>query len=147
MDQGPQRHPRLLAARPASGRIFVDGWFRTGDAAWRDEDGFYYLVDRFKDMYKSGGENVAPTEVERALSSHPDVVDVASSVCRTRSGARSARRSSSCARARTSRWPRLRAYCATLIAKYKAPRSPRVVDELPRNTTGKIVKARLRELS
>ena len=75
--KGPSVTPGYWRRDPRADGSFVDGWFRTGDAAWRDADGFYYLVDRFKDMYKSGGENVAPTEVERALASHPDIVDVA----------------------------------------------------------------------
>jgi len=125
---------------------FVDGWFRTGDAAWRDEDGFYYLVDRFKDMYKSGGENVAPAEVERVLGVHPDVEDIAiigvpdarwgevgKAFVVAREGA-------------TVTLESLREYCAERIAKYKAPHHLVLVDALPRNTTGKIVKARLTEL-
>lgn len=55
----------------------VSGWLHTGDLAKRDEDGFFYLVDRAKDMYISGGENVYPAEVERVLRGHPKIRDVA----------------------------------------------------------------------
>jgi fatty-acyl-CoA synthase len=54
-----------------------DGWLYTGDLARMDEDGYFYLVDRIKDMYISGGENVYPAEVEAMLKGHPDVADVA----------------------------------------------------------------------
>ena len=53
------------------------GWLRTGDMARQDEDGYYYLVDRWKDMYISGGENVYPAEIERVLKEHPGVEDAA----------------------------------------------------------------------
>lgn len=56
---------------------FRDGWLHTGDLAYRDAEGYYYLVDRVKDMYISGGENVYPAEVEEVLRGHPDIEDVA----------------------------------------------------------------------
>jgi fatty-acyl-CoA synthase len=121
-----------------------DGWFRTGDAARMDSGGYYYLVDRVKDMYKSGGENVAPAEVERVLGTHPGIRDVAvigipdpvwGEVGRAfvvvRPGAAVS-------------LEELREYCAGRIARYKAPRSLVVVDDLPRNPTGKISKPALR---
>jgi fatty-acyl-CoA synthase len=58
-------------------QIFSGGWLRTGDLARMDEDGYFYLVDRAKDMYISGGENVYPAEVERVLKEHPAVEDAA----------------------------------------------------------------------
>ncbi|TGR74148.1 acyl-CoA synthetase, partial [Mesorhizobium sp. M2D.F.Ca.ET.223.01.1.1] len=54
-----------------------DGWFRTGDMARRDDDGFVTLVDRRKDMFISGGENIFPAEVETALLAHPDIIEAA----------------------------------------------------------------------
>jgi fatty-acyl-CoA synthase len=121
-----------------------DGWFRTGDAARMDEDGFYYLVDRVKDMYKSGGENVAPTEVERVLITHPDVVDVAVvGIPDPRWG--EVGRAFVVARPGTViTLEGLREYCAGRIARYKAPRSLVIVDDLPRNSTGKVSKPALR---
>ncbi len=58
-------------------QVLEGGWLRTGDLARMDEDGYYYLVDRAKDMYISGGENVYPAEIERVLSEHPGIADVA----------------------------------------------------------------------
>ena len=60
-----------------TGRSFTDGWLHTGDAARQDEEGFYYIVDRTKDMYISGGENVYPAEVEDALYALPAIAEAA----------------------------------------------------------------------
>src|SRR5206468_2776893 len=57
--------------------ITPDGWFKTGDAGYVDEEGYIFLTDRVKDMIVSGGENVYPAEVENALSGHPGIEDVA----------------------------------------------------------------------
>lgn len=61
----------------ATRAVLVDGWYRTGDIARRDEEGLYYIVDRAKDMIVSGGENIYSAEVENALSTHPAVAAVA----------------------------------------------------------------------
>ena len=58
-------------------KSIVNGWFRTGDAGYRDADGYVYIFDRVKDMIVSGGENVYPAEVENALMKHPAIADVA----------------------------------------------------------------------
>jgi fatty-acyl-CoA synthase len=124
---------------------WVDGWFRSGDAAYRDDEGFYYLVDRVKDMYKSGGENVAPAEVERVIATHPDVLDVAViGIPDNRWG--EVGRAYVVVRAGSAlTLDAVREHCSHSIARYKAPRSIVVIDELPRNTTGKISRAALRQ--
>src|SRR5690606_32026775 len=61
----------------ADAASFVDGWFRTGDAAYLDEEGFLHIVDRWTDMYISGGENVYPAEVESVLSGIAGVIEAA----------------------------------------------------------------------
>ena len=122
-----------------------DGWLRTGDVAWRDEDGFFYLVDRINDMYKSGGENVAPAEVERALATHPDVLDVAVVGVPDEHWGEVGRAYVVIRSDSTVTLSELREHCGQTIARYKAPRSLVVVDELPRNSTGKVARALLRE--
>lgn len=121
-----------------------DGWFRTGDAARMDEDGFYYLVDRVKDMYKSGGENVAPAEVERVIITHPDVLDVAVIGVPDPTWGEVGRAFVVVRPGATLTLQDLREFCAQRIARYKAPRSLIVVDDLPRNPTGKVSKPALR---
>jgi fatty-acyl-CoA synthase len=121
-----------------------DGWFPTGDAAWRDEEGFHYLVDRVKDMYKSGGENVAPAEVERVLVLHPDVVDVAVIGIPDPKWGEVGRAFVVVREGAELTLEALREHCAEHIARYKAPRSLVIIDELPRNTTGKVSRPALR---
>jgi len=126
------------------GSALRDGWFRTGDAAMRDEDGFLYLVDRLKDMYKSGGENVFPAEVERVLVEHPDINEVVVIGVPDEKWGESgvamivARGSAPITR------ELLVEYCVGRLAKYKIPREVLLVETLPRNATGKIVKSELR---
>ena len=61
----------------ATAEAMRDGWFHTGDLGYRDEDGYYFLVDRMKDMFISGGENVYPAQVEKVIYEHPGVAEVA----------------------------------------------------------------------
>jgi fatty-acyl-CoA synthase len=61
----------------ATRETIIDGWLYTGDLAYKDADGYFFLVDRAKDMFISGGENVYPAEVERVLRDHPAIEDVA----------------------------------------------------------------------
>lgn len=145
--KGPSVTPGYWRRDSERDGTFVDGWLRTGDAAWRDEDGFYYLVDRFKDMYKSGGENVAPAEVERILGAHPDVIDIAIIGVPDEKWGEVGKAFVVAREGSDLTLAALREFCAERIAKYKAPHHLVVVADLPRNTTGKIVKARLRELS
>ena len=78
----------------ANAEAFVDGWFRTGDEGWLDEDGYLFLRGRTKEIINRGGEKVSPAEVEEALLRHPDVEQAASfAVPHERSGRRSAPRS------------------------------------------------------
>ncbi len=125
----------------------ASGWFRTGDAAYRDSDGYYYIVDRWKDMYISGGENVYPAEIERVLHlvegvaecavvGRPDEkwgeVGRAFVVCRT-PGAISA--------------DELAAHCRQHLARYKIPKEFLFVDALPRTASGKILKNKLKTIA
>jgi fatty-acyl-CoA synthase len=124
---------------------FTDGWFRTGDVARRDEEGFYYLVDRVKDMYKSGGENVYPAEVERLLLEHPDIAEVAViGVSDPKWGEVGLALVVSAPGAAVT-METIDAAIAGRLARYKHPKRLLVVDELARNVTGKVSKVELRK--
>ncbi len=123
-----------------------DGWLHSGDVARCDEDGCYYIVDRWKDMFISGGENVYPAEVERVLVEHPAVSEVAVvGVPDDRWG--EVGRAFLCLRPDASEPDdaELISYCRERLAGYKVPRYFQVVDELPRNALGKVTKQALRQ--
>ena len=122
-----------------------DGWFRTGDVAEWDEDGFLYLVDRLKDMIKSGGESIAPAELEAELALHPSVREVAVV------GAPDARWGETPVAVvvpepgTTVDLEELRSFASARLARYKLPTRLVVVDELPRSSTGKVLRYRVAE--
>ncbi|NBM18632.1 long-chain fatty acid--CoA ligase [Streptomyces sp. GC420] len=125
---------------------FTEGWFRTGDAARVDEDGYVTIVDRLKDMIISGGENIYPAEVEEAVLAHPDVVECAViGVPHEKWG--EVGRAVVVLREGASLDPgELLAELSGRLAKYKIPKSVVVVDTLPRTASGKLRKARVRSL-
>jgi len=143
--RGPNVTPGYWERPEANESSFTDGWLHTGDAARIDEDGYVYIVDRWKDMYISGGENVYPAEVEQVLFHHPNVLDVA------------------VIGVPDERWgevgvaivvPRdldnfdpadLLTFCRDRLAGYKIPKQVRVTEVLPRNAAGKVLKRELRE--
>ena len=121
-----------------------DGWFRTGDVAAIDDDGFYSIVGRVKDVIRTGGETVAPVEVELALADHPALVDVAvvgipdaqwgEIVCAAvvvRDGAEAPDVDT------------LRAYVGDRLARFKQPRMVVVLDVVPRTPATRQVQRRL----
>ncbi len=123
----------------------ADGWIRSGDAGYMDADGYLYIHDRMKDMIVSGGENVYPAEVENAIHGHPDVADVAvigvpderwgeavKAVVMPRAGHDVDPQS-------VIDWTRER------LAAFKCPKTVDVVEALPRNASGKLLKRDLRK--
>ena len=144
MIRGPNVTPGYWNRPVANRESFTeDGWFHTGDAARTDEDGYFYIVDRWKDMFISGGENVYPVEVENAIYELDGVLENA------------------VVGIADSRWGEVgRAYvvlkggsnldggaildhCRDRIARYKVPKEVRFLDELPHNATGKVLKHEL----
>ena len=125
--------------------ITEDGWLRTGDAGYLDEDGFLFLHDRVKDMIISGGQNIYPAEVENVLMSHPEVADVAViGVPDERWG--ETVKAIVVARPGTSpSADSIIAHARTQIAHFKCPTSVDFVTALPRNPSGKVLKRELRE--
>jgi fatty-acyl-CoA synthase len=132
--RGYWNQPELTA------RAFHGGWFKTGDAAMQDADGFYYLVDRKKDMYISGGENVYPAEVEAVLAELPDVAEAAViGVADERWG--EVGRAFVIPRAGgTLSEAQVIAHCAARLAKFKVPVRVIVAESIPRTASGKVQK-------
>lgn len=121
-----------------------DGWFHTGDLARVDDEGFYTLVDRKKDMVITGGENVYPVEVERVLYEHPEIVEVAVIGVSDETWGEAVAAVVVRADGSSLDEEGLVAWTRDRIARFKVPRQVSFVDELPRNATGKILKRELR---
>lgn len=142
--KGPNITPGYWNNPDATARSFTDGWLHTGDAARQDEEGFVYIVDRWKDMYISGGENVYPAEVENVLFEIPGVADAAIiGVPNERWG-----EVGLAVIVRKPDQPVAEAdvirHCLAKLARFKVPQSVTFVDALPRNATGKVLKRDLR---
>ena len=121
-----------------------EGWFRSGDVATVDADGFHRIVDRVKDLYISGGENVPPAEVEGVLTAHPDVVDAAVVGVPDERWGETGHAWVVLAPGASATPADLLAHLDGRLARFKAPRRIEVVDALPRNPTGKLDKGALR---
>ena len=128
----------------ATATTIVDGWLRTGDVATLDDQGFYYIVDRKVDMIVSGGENVYALEVENVLAEHPDIAEVAVvGVPDPRWGeAVLAVVASRADRAIT--LDQVREHCRGKLGGFKVPKRVEIIDALPRNGSGKVLKHVLR---
>jgi fatty-acyl-CoA synthase len=127
-----------------AGGIDKDGWLRSGDIAKLDADGYLWLIDRKKDMFISGGENIYPAEIEAALAAHPSILECAViGVADARWGevghlfvVRSASNSIEMGD--------IESYLADKLARYKIPKTMSVIEALPRNGAGKVLKTALR---
>jgi fatty-acyl-CoA synthase len=138
---GYWRNPEATAAA-----IDEDGWLRTGDIGWMDEEGFLTISDRVKDMIISGGENVYPAEIENVIFDHPSVVDAAvigvpdpkwgETICAVLT----------LKEGHSVDIDGLRDFLEKRLARYKLPRRLEVFAALPRTATGKILKSELRKL-
>jgi len=144
--RGPCVTPGYWNRPEANHESFVDGWFRTGDIVSRDDDGFYKVEDRLKDMYISGGFNCYPAEIEKLLSEHPAVEMVAViGVPDERMG----ELGKAFIVPRPGERPRteeLLEWARDNMANYKVPKSISIVDSLPLNASGKILKIELRQI-
>ena len=131
----------------ATDRVLTsDGWLRTGDAAYCDDEGFFYIHDRYKDMIVSGGENIYPTEVENILYEHPDVAETAViGVPHPRWG-ETPKAIVVCKPGQTIEAAALLDFTRARLARYKCPTSVEVVEQMPRNASGKILKRELRAM-
>ena len=128
----------------ATAEAIPDGWFRTGDIASVDEDGYYTIVDRKKDVIIRGGMNVYPREVEEVLYTHPDVVECAVVGVPHPEMGEDVGAAVSLREGASGDLEEIKAYVKDRVAAYKYPRTIWTLDELPKGPTGKILK---REIS
>ncbi|MFJ7932803.1 fatty acid--CoA ligase family protein [Sporosarcina sp. NPDC096371] len=121
-----------------------DGWLYTGDMAKRDENGYFYIVDRKKDLVIVGGYNVYPREVEEVLFTHPDIIEAAVVGLPDPDFGEAVHAFVVLKEASLATATSITAYCTERLAKYKVPKCIEFLDELPKNTTGKILRRSLK---
>ena len=143
--KGPSVTPGYWNKPQLTADAFADGWFRTGDAAKRDRDGFYYLIDRKKDMYISGGENVYPAEVEAALAELEAIAEVAIIGMPNAQWGEVGVAYIVLAPGRMLRAEDVISHCRVRLARFKAPAAVIFVEQIPRTSSGKMQKNLLKE--
>ncbi|TXL74323.1 long-chain fatty acid--CoA ligase [Vineibacter terrae] len=138
--KGPTVTPGYWRRAEANRATIVDGWLKTGDAAYIDDEGFCYIVDRWKDMYISGGENVYPAEVEDAIYRLPGVAECAVIGVPDKKWGEVGRAFVVPRDGTNLTESAVIDHCGANLARYKVPKSVRFLAELPHNATGKITK-------
>jgi fatty-acyl-CoA synthase len=141
--RGPNVFAGYWGAPEATGAAFADGWLLTGDVAERDEEGFYRICGRLKDMYISGGENVYPAEVESLLHEHEAVADAAVIAVSDDRWGEAGVAFVVLEPGAAAPSEELMKWCRARLARFKVPREFRFVDELPRSGMGKVAKGEL----
>lgn len=143
--RGPNVTPGYWGNPEATRQAFTDGWLRTGDAGRCDADGFYYIVDRWKDMYITGGENVYPSEVENVLYELDAVAEAAVVGVPDERWVEAGRAYVVVKEGSDLSEGAILEHCRANLASFKVPRSVAFLDALPRNATGKVLKRGLRD--
>jgi acyl-CoA synthetase (AMP-forming)/AMP-acid ligase II len=123
----------------------VDGWLRTGDAGYLDQDGYLYIHDRIKDMIISGGENIYPAEVESAICDHPDVAEAAVVGIPDEKWGEAVKAIVVLKPGRKATAADIIGFTRERIAGFKTPKSVDFIAALPRNASGKILRRHLRD--
>jgi long-chain acyl-CoA synthetase len=127
----------------ATSRAFRGGWFHTGDIGYRDEDGFFYVVDRKSDMIIRGGENIYPREIDEVLYQHPKITAAATIGVPDSLYGEEVAAFVVLKEGETSSDQELIAFCRERLADYKCPKTIRIVSEIPKGPTGKLLKREL----
>ncbi len=133
--------------KPEEDRItLVNGWLHTGDIAWMDSDGYFYLVDRKKELIKIGGFQVWPREVEEVIAMHPRVKEVAVSGVLDEEHGEIVKAWVVVNQGSSLTADEIRAWCAQHLANYKVPATVAFREDLPRTSVGKVLRRELRRL-
>ena len=144
------RGPRVMSgywkdAEKTAKTMTKDGWLRTGDMGYMDEDGYFYLAGRGDDMIIRGGENISPEEVENVLYAHPAIEEAAVIGVPDPEWGQEPRAIVALKKGETATPEELIEFCRQRLSSFKRPRSVVFVDALPRTSTGKVLKRVLRE--
>ncbi len=144
--RGPQVFSGYYGKPEETEKVFVDGWFRTGDIVTVDEGGFVRIVDRIKELIITGGFNVAPTEVEIALRQHPQVDDAAVvGLPNPQSGEEVVAAIVLAPGVDHPDIDGIREFARGILTPYKVPRRIFVVDDLPKSLIGKVLRRQVRD--
>jgi len=127
--------------------LTADGWFHSGDAAVRDDNGYLFIRDRYKDMIVSGGENIYPAEIEHVLQAHPAVGEVVVIGIPHSIWGETPQACVVTTPGETADEATLLAFARSHLARYKCPTSIRFMPEFPRNASGKVLKHELRAIA
>ncbi|MGB1118172.1 MAG: acyl-CoA synthetase [Parvibaculales bacterium] len=144
--KGPNITPGYWNNPEATEKSFIDGWLKTGDAAKRDDEGFVYIVDRSKDMYISGGENVYPAEVENVIYQLPQIAEAAVIGVPSERWGETGKAVLVLKPGEALEADTVIGHCIKNLAKFKVPGSVEFIEALPRNATGKVLKRNLRDM-
>jgi len=142
--RGPSIFDGYWRRPEATREAFRGGWFHTGDLAMRDDEGFYYIVDRKKDMLISGGENVYPAEIEKVLLKHEKIYEAAVIGVPDDQWGEVPKIIAMIQGDHPPTLEELQEFCSRHLARFKIPRYLEIVDDFPRTATGKVKKRELR---
>ncbi|GMV93628.1 MAG: long-chain-fatty-acid--CoA ligase [Candidatus Hydrogenedentota bacterium] len=131
----------------ATAETIINGWLHTGDLGKYDEDGYFYIVDRIKDIIIRGGMNIYPREVEEVLHGHPAVLEVAVVGIPDVLRGEEVRAYIALRDGHSASADELQEYCVERLAKYKCPKEVEILPSLPKGPTGKLLKRELRGLA
>ncbi|WP_145942283.1 long-chain-fatty-acid--CoA ligase [Corynebacterium glyciniphilum] len=143
--KGPQVFGGYLNRPDANEKVFVDGWFRTGDMAVKESDGFVKIVSRIKEMIVTGGFNVYPAEVEEVLTEHPSIAQASVVGLPRDDGSETVAAGIVLEDGARLDEEVLKDHCREGLARYKVPRVFQVFDELPADQLGKVRRVEVRE--
>jgi long-chain acyl-CoA synthetase len=142
--RGPQVMQGYWQRPEATAETLVDGWLHTGDIAKMDEDGYFYIVDRKKDMIISGGFNVYPRDIEEVLFEHPKIAEATAIGVPHPSRGEQVKVYVVLKEGQTASADEIIDYCKGKLATYKLPTEVEFIDDLPKTNVGKVLKKDLR---
>jgi len=144
--QGPSLMKGYWNQPEETARVLIDGWLHTGDVGYRDEDGYYWITDRKKDLIIKGGENISPRTIEEALYAHPKVAEAAVVAMKDEVYGENIKAFVSLKSGQQATGEELNGHCKMKLTNFFLPKEIVILPALPKNLVGKILKKELRTL-